>query len=154
MLLNCHFYRETISKNTGCICECEKKKFEKNTTRATARFVNRQIQTCLDELLQTCIYSFLHVFWLFGFLPPVSDRLKPDDVCDITSHCVCVGFSHPLFLLLPGDVAPLDLPVAEEVTEVAEDGQDAVAHVGEHCHQHGRLLKRLDEGPAVQAAMM
>lgn len=60
--------------------------------------------------------------------------------------------SHPLLLLLPGDVAPLDLPVAQEVAEVAEDGQDAVAHVGEHGHQHGRLLEVLDEGPAVQAA--
>lgn len=62
--------------------------------------------------------------------------------------------SHPLLLLLPGDVAPLDLPVAQEVAEVAEDGQDAVAHVGEHGHQHGRLLEGLDEGPAVQAAAM
>lgn len=49
-------------------------------------------------------------------------------------------------------MAPLDLPVAEEVTQVAEDGEDAVAHVGEHCHEHGRLLVRLDEGPPVQAA--
>lgn len=62
--------------------------------------------------------------------------------------------SHLLFLLLPGDVAPLDLPVTEKVAEVAEDGQDAVAHVGEHRHQHGRLLEGLDEGPPVQAAMV
>lgn len=60
---------------------------------------------------------------------------------------------HPLLLLLPGDVALLDLPVAEEVAQVAEHGEDAVAHVGEHGHQHGRLLEALDEGPAVQAAM-
>lgn len=66
--------------------------------------------------------------------------------------CAC-GFAHLLLLLLPGDVAPLDLPVTEEVAEVAEDGEDAVAHVGEHRHQHGRLLERLDEGPAVQAAV-
>lgn len=48
-------------------------------------------------------------------------------------------------------MAPLDLPVAEEVAEVAEDGEDAVAHVGEHRHEHGRLLVGLDEGPPVQA---
>lgn len=70
-----------------------------------------------------------------------------------TVLCVC-GLSHLLFLLLPGDVAPLDLPVTEKVAEVAEDGQDAIAHVREHCHQHGRLLEGLDEGPPVQAAMV
>lgn len=59
---------------------------------------------------------------------------------------------HLLLLSLSGDVAPLDLPVAEEVAEVAEDGQDAVAHVGEDRHQHGRLLVGLDEGTPVQAA--
>lgn len=48
-------------------------------------------------------------------------------------------------------MAPLDLPVAEEVAEVAEDGEDAVAHVGQHRHEHGRLLVGLDEGPPVQA---
>lgn len=51
-------------------------------------------------------------------------------------------------------MAPFDFPVTEEVAEVAKDGQDAVAHVREHCHQHGRLLERFDEGPTVQAAMM
>ncbi len=65
---------------------------------------------------------------------------------------LCV--SHLLLLLLPCDVTPLDLPVTEEVTEVAEDGEDAVAHVGEHRHQHRRLLERFDEGSAVQVAMM
>lgn len=59
---------------------------------------------------------------------------------------------HLLLLPLSGRVAPLDLPVAEEVAEVAEDGEDAVAHVGEHRHQQGRLLVGLDEGPPVQAA--
>lgn len=49
-------------------------------------------------------------------------------------------------------MAPLDLPVAQEVAEVAEDGEDAVAHVGEDRHQHGRLLVGLDERPPVQAA--
>lgn len=43
--------------------------------------------------------------------------------------------------------------MAEEVAEVAEDGEDAVAHVGEHRHEHGRLLVGLDEGPPVQAAV-
>lgn len=63
------------------------------------------------------------------------------------------GVSHLLLLLLPGDVALLDPPVTEEVAEVAEDGQDAVAHVGEHRHQHGRLLEGLDERPLIRAAM-
>lgn len=48
-------------------------------------------------------------------------------------------------------MTPLDLPVPEEVSEVSEDGEDAVAHVGEDRHQHGRFLKRLDEGTTVQA---
>lgn len=60
---------------------------------------------------------------------------------------------HLLLLPLSGSVAPLDLPVAEEVAEVAEDGEDAVAHVGEHRHQHGCLLVGLNEGPPVQAAV-
>lgn len=44
--------------------------------------------------------------------------------------------------------------MAQEVPQVAEDSQDAVAHVGEHGHQHGRLLKGLDQGPANEGAMV
>lgn len=51
-------------------------------------------------------------------------------------------------------MAPFDLPVTQEVADVAEDGEDAVAHVCEDGHQHGRLLERLDEGSAVQPAAM
>ena len=67
--------------------------------------------------------------------------------------CVC-GFPYPLLLLLPGDVAPLYLPVPEEVAEVTEDSEDTIAHVGEHCHKHGRLLKGLDERTVVLAVMI
>lgn len=42
-----------------------------------------------------------------------------------------------------GDVALLDVPVAEKVSEVAKYGEDAVTHVGEHRHQQRRLLERL-----------
>lgn len=51
-------------------------------------------------------------------------------------------------------MALLDVPVAEEVSEVAEDGEDAVAHVGEHSHQQRRLLERLHEGLLVQTGIM
>lgn len=95
-----------------------------------------------DNIPATC--SLLKVF-LVTFSIPSSSKL---------SAFVSVASSYPLFLLFSGDVAPFDLPVTEEVTQVAEDGQDAVAHVGEDRHQHGRLLKRLNEGPAVQAVMM
>lgn len=64
------------------------------------------------------------------------------------------AYSNLLLLLFPGDVAPLQLPVAQEVPQVAEDGQDAVAHVGEHSHQHGCLLEGLREGSAVEGAMV
>lgn len=59
-----------------------------------------------------------------------------------------------MFLLLSGDVALFDLPVSEEVPEVAKDGEDAVTHVGEDGHQHGRLFKRFNERPVIKAAMM
>lgn len=67
--------------------------------------------------------------------------------------CICFS-SYLLLLFLSGDVAPFNLPVTKEVTEVAKDGQDAVAHVCEHCHHHGGLFKVLDEGPAVQPAVV
>lgn len=35
--------------------------------------------------------------------------------------------SYPLLLPLASDVTPLNLPVPEEVSEVTEDGEDAVA---------------------------
>lgn len=66
------------------------------------------------------------------------------------SNILWVAQSYFLLLLFPGDVAPLDPPVTEEVTEVAEDGEYAVAHVGEHRYQHGRLFERLQKGPDVQ----
>lgn len=46
-------------------------------------------------------------------------------------------------------MAFFDPPLAEEVSQVAEDGEDAVAHVREYGHQHRGLFKRLDEGLAV-----
>lgn len=48
-------------------------------------------------------------------------------------------------------MAPFDLPVAEKVSEVPEDGEYAVAHVGENSYQHGRFLERLEKGLTVQA---
>lgn len=49
---------------------------------------------------------------------------------------------HYLLLLsLLSHVAFLDVPVAKEVSEVAEDGEDAITHVGEHSHQERSLLK-------------
>lgn len=59
-----------------------------------------------------------------------------------------------LFLSLPGHVTLLDVPLAQEVSEVAEDGEDAVAHVGEHSHQQRGLLKRLHKGLLVQAGVV
>ena len=38
-------------------------------------------------------------------------------------------------------MALLDVPVAKEVSQVAKDGEDAIAHVGEHGHQERSLLK-------------
>lgn len=40
-----------------------------------------------------------------------------------------------LLLSLPSHLALLDVPVAKEVSQIAKDGEDAVAHVGEHGHQ-------------------
>lgn len=40
-----------------------------------------------------------------------------------------------LLLPLPSHVALLNVPMAKEVSEVAKDGEDAIAHVGEHGHQ-------------------
>lgn len=57
--------------------------------------------------------------------------------------------SYLLLLPFSSDVAFLDLPLAEEVSQVAEDGEDAVAHVREHGHQHRGLFERLDERLAV-----
>lgn len=59
-----------------------------------------------------------------------------------------------LLVPLTRHVALLNVPVAEEVSEVAEDCEDAVAHVGEHGHQQRRLLERLHEGLLVQAGVM
>lgn len=58
-----------------------------------------------------------------------------------------------MLLSFSSDVAFLDLPLAEEVSQVAEDGEDAVAHVREHGHQHGGLFKRLDERLAIKASI-
>lgn len=66
---------------------------------------------------------------------------------------LCIKISYEQFYLLffsfSGDVALFDLPLAEEVPQVAEDGEDAVAHVREHGHEHRGLFKQLDERPAV-----
>lgn len=51
-------------------------------------------------------------------------------------------------------MALFNLPVAEKVAEVAKDGEDGVADVGEDCHQHGRLLKVLFKRTTVQAVML
>lgn len=51
-------------------------------------------------------------------------------------------------------MAPFNFPVTEKVSKVAKDGEDAIAHVGEYRHQHGRLFERLTKGTVVQAAMM
>lgn len=58
-------------------------------------------------------------------------------------------------LLLPfmGDVALLDVPVAQKVSEVAKYGEDAVAHVGEHRHQQRGLLKRLGKRLLIQTGV-
>lgn len=49
--------------------------------------------------------------------------------------CIQKAWMYLLLLSLPGHVTLLDVPVAQEVSEVAKDGEDAVAHVGEHSHQ-------------------
>lgn len=48
-----------------------------------------------------------------------------------------------LFLSFPGKVALLQADGSEEVSEVAEQGDDAEAQVRHHGHVHGRLLKHL-----------
>ena len=58
-----------------------------------------------------------------------------------------------LLVPLARHVALLDVPVAHEVAQVPEDGEDAVAHVGEHGHQQRRLLERFHEGLVVQAGV-
>lgn len=78
--------------------------------------------------------------------------------CD-GSHCVLQAVwikTTPLYLLLislSSHVALLNVPVAEEVSEVAEDGEDAIAHVGEHGHQERRLLVGLLVGLLVQTGV-
>lgn len=51
-------------------------------------------------------------------------------------------------------MALLDVPLAEEVSEVAEDGEDAVTHVGEDGHQERGFFERLQVGLLVQAGVM
>lgn len=51
-------------------------------------------------------------------------------------------------------MALLDVPVAKEVSEVAKDGENAVAHVGEHGHQKRSFLKRLHIGFLVEAGVV
>lgn len=65
---------------------------------------------------------------------------------------VCI--SYLLFVPLSGQVAFLDAPVPEEVSEVPEDGEDAVAHIGENRHKQRSLLKLLHKRLVVQAGIM
>ena len=51
-------------------------------------------------------------------------------------------------------MALLDVPVAKEVSQVAKDGEDAIAHVGEHGHQERSLLKWFCKGLLVQAGVV
>lgn len=97
------------------------------------------------KLLYVPAHPLILNCWLgvyFSFFPPS------------LSHRVWGWGPNLLLILLPGYVAPFDVPVTEIVAEIAEDGQDAIAHVCEHSHQHGRLFERLDEGSAVQAVVM
>lgn len=50
-------------------------------------------------------------------------------------------------------MALLNVPVAEKVSEVAKDGEDAIPHVGQHSHQEWSLLIVLQKGLLVQAAV-
>lgn len=43
--------------------------------------------------------------------------------------------SYLLLFSLASHMAFFDVPVAEEVSEVAKDGEDAIAHVGEYSDQ-------------------
>lgn len=58
-----------------------------------------------------------------------------------------------LLLSLASNMALLNVPVAEKVSEVAKDGEDAVAHVGQHGHQERSLLKVLQKRLLVQATV-
>lgn len=58
----------------------------------------------------------------------------------------CLEFTHLLLFSFLGDVALLDAHGSQEVPEVAEQGDDAVAYVGHDGHVHGRLLKGLMPG--------
>lgn len=61
---------------------------------------------------------------------------------------------HLLLLPFPSHMTLLNVPMAKEVPEVAEDGEDAVTHVGEHGHQEGSLLKGFHERLLVQAGVV
>lgn len=50
-------------------------------------------------------------------------------------------------------MALLNVPVAEKVSEVAKDGEDAITHVGEHSHQQWSLLIVLQKRLLVQATV-
>ena len=56
---------------------------------------------------------------------------------------VCGRYSYLQFLPLLGDVTLLQAHGPEEVSEVAEQGDDAKAQVGHDSHVHGRLFKGL-----------
>lgn len=55
-----------------------------------------------------------------------------------TEHWTCL-----LFLSFLSKVALLQANGSEEISEVAEQGDDAEAQVRHHGHVHGRLLKAL-----------
>lgn len=55
-----------------------------------------------------------------------------------------------LLLSLSSDVALFNVPVAEKVSEVAKDGEDSIAHVGEHGHKKWSLLIVLQKWLLVQ----
>lgn len=50
-------------------------------------------------------------------------------------------------------MALLNAPVAEKVSEVAKEGEDAIPHVGQHGHQEWSLLIVLQKWLLVQAAV-
>lgn len=50
-------------------------------------------------------------------------------------------------------MALLNVPVAKKVSEVAKNGEDAIAHVGEHGHQEWSLLIVLQKWLLVQATV-
>lgn len=63
-------------------------------------------------------------------------------------------FIYLLLLPFPSHVTLLNVPVAKEVPEVAEDGEDAITHVGEHGHQERSLLKGFHKRLLVQAGVV